>query len=213
MWKVMLECHHVQYITISLAYHGNKVTAETRRSDAYIKVAACLEDEIEVFNSSFVMWVGAHRKYLKAINSWLHHCLLQPEQQIRGRKVTFPPRGAIAPPIFILCHGWVDGMDELPAEQLSTAIKNVASELRACCRSGHHQSKGGGEGNTNVKMEEEDEDEEKNSHLGRLQTSLTKKFDHLSKFAEASVKTYEGIMEKCEKARIDYVSGRIRFLT
>jgi Protein of unknown function (DUF632) len=30
MWKTMLECHHAQFITISLAYHARRSTTQSQ---------------------------------------------------------------------------------------------------------------------------------------------------------------------------------------
>ncbi|KAK8995854.1 hypothetical protein V6N11_076111 [Hibiscus sabdariffa] len=72
MWKVMLECHHSQYITISLAYHSRNSTGALH-GDSRRQIMALLRQEIECFGVSFTDWVNSHASYLEALNGWLQN--------------------------------------------------------------------------------------------------------------------------------------------
>ena len=106
MWKLMLECHHKQFITITLAYHVKDSTSARQGEHHHHRQAAMhLWNEMDSFSSSFRNWVTAHKSYVEALNAWLQKCVLQPPQDRRRRKhkVSFPPRQVVSPPIFILC--------------------------------------------------------------------------------------------------------------
>ncbi|KAK4583991.1 hypothetical protein RGQ29_021928 [Quercus rubra] len=77
MWKAMLECHHAQYITISLAYHSKS-------------------------------------------------------QRSRGRR-SFSPRRVLLPPVFVLCRDWSMGLQALPSDELSNAIKTFLLDFFKLC--------------------------------------------------------------------------------
>ncbi|KAK8490224.1 hypothetical protein V6N12_011371 [Hibiscus sabdariffa] len=76
MWKVMLECHHSQYITISLAYHSRNSTGALH-GDSRRQIMALLRQEIECFGVSFTDWVNSHASYLEALNGWLQNCIIE----------------------------------------------------------------------------------------------------------------------------------------
>ena len=101
MWKLMLECHHKQFITITLAYHVKDSTSARQGEHHHHRQAAMhLWNEMDNFSSSFRNWVTAHKSYVEALNAWLQKCVLQPPQdrRRRKRKVSFPPRQAVSLP-------------------------------------------------------------------------------------------------------------------
>ena len=128
MWKAMLECHHAQYITISLAYHSRN-SMRTLEGDTRREIMAQLLEEFECFGLSFSNCIDSHTSYIEALNVWLQNCILQPRERSKSRK-PFSPRRALAPPIFVLCRDWCAGIKALPSEELSRAIKNFVSDLR-----------------------------------------------------------------------------------
>ncbi|KAE8637163.1 hypothetical protein CSA_004645 [Cucumis sativus] len=121
MWKAMLECHHSQYITISLAYHSKSTAMGTPRADAQRQISIQLQQEIECFGLSFANWINSLASYVGALNGWLQHCI-QPQDRSKSRR-PFSPRRVIAPPIFVLCRDWLIGIDDLPSNELSNAIR------------------------------------------------------------------------------------------
>ncbi|XP_050205497.1 protein ALTERED PHOSPHATE STARVATION RESPONSE 1 [Mercurialis annua] len=210
MWKAMLECHHTQYITISLAYHSRNATG-TPQGDTRRQITQQLLEEIECFGLSFANWVNSHASYVEALNGWLQHCILQPQERSRNRK-PFSPRRALAPPIFVLCRDWSAGLKALPSEELCDAIKNLLSDL--CHLMGqqaeqlHKKEKSLDENNGESECKEEEKNEEPSTNLCSIHASLTKVLDRLNKFAEASLKMYEDIRQKSEAARLAYLNYR-----
>ncbi|XP_012093121.1 protein ALTERED PHOSPHATE STARVATION RESPONSE 1 isoform X2 [Jatropha curcas] len=208
MWKAMLECHHSQYITISLAYHSRNATG-TPQGDTRRQIMAQLQEEIECFGLSFANWVNSLASYVEALNGWLQHCILQPQERSKSRK-PFSPRRAVAPPIFVLCRDWSAGIKALPSEELSNAIKTFLFDL--CDLMDQQVQKKEKSVDANNGESEGKDDDEKNdetsSNLPCIQASLTKVLDRLNKFSEASLKMYEDIRQRSEAARLAYLNCR-----
>ncbi|XP_008803752.2 protein ALTERED PHOSPHATE STARVATION RESPONSE 1-like [Phoenix dactylifera] len=213
MWKAMLECHHSQFITISLAYHM-KNSAASPHSEPYRQALTHLQSELVCFCSSFANWVNAHKSYVGALNTWLQKCILQPKERRKGRKVGFPPRQALSPPIFVLCHDLLAGLASLPSEELCDSIKGIVSVLH----DSFEQQMEGKQTGKNLENPENDGEFENNedekfrraSSLDNLQSSLTRLFDWFTKFSEASLKVYEDVKQGNEIARIAYTNGGLR---
>ncbi|XP_022943262.1 nitrate regulatory gene2 protein-like [Cucurbita moschata] len=209
MWKAMLECHHAQYITISLAYHSKSATMGTPRADVQRQITVQLQQEIESFGLSFANWINSLASYVGALNGWLQHCISRERSKSRR---PFSPRRAIAPPIFILCRDWFAGIKDLPSNELSDAIRGILGELQ-CSIS--QQAELQRKQKQLVEGEEpEGKDEENNdivsSNLSCIHSSLTKVLDWLTKFSEASLKMYEDIRQKSDAARTAYLNYRPR---
>lgn len=212
MWKAMLECHHAQYITISLAYHAKSSTAASQ-SESHKQVVIHLEHEIECFGSSFADWISAHQSYVEALNGWLQNCILQSQERSSRRRWT-APRQAMGPPILILFRDWSAGIKTLPSVDLSDSIKSFVSDLhRSFGQRVEEQQKQQDSNNLDGNQgpeSKEDEKCEKVCNLSSLQASLTRMFDRLTKFSEASLKMYEEIRQVIDSARADHTSGRMR---
>lgn len=206
----MLECHHAQYITISLAYHARSSTG-TPRGDPHRQIMAQLQSEIEYFGLSFADWINSHTSYVEALNGWLQNCILLPQERTKSRR-PFSPRRVLAPPIFVLCRDWLAGAKGLPADELSDAIKQFISDLHQLLRQTEEQQKKEKpfDSNTNGESESKDDEktEDKSLNLGCIHTSLAKVLERLTKFSEASLKMYEDVRQKSEAARIAYSTGR-----
>uniref|UniRef100_A0A5B7BJ21 DUF632 domain-containing protein n=1 Tax=Davidia involucrata TaxID=16924 RepID=A0A5B7BJ21_DAVIN len=213
MWKAMLECHHAQYITISLAYHAKSSTG-TPQGDTHRQILAQLQHEIECFGLSFTHWINSLTSYVEALNGWLQNCILQPRERSKGRRA-FSPRRVLAPPIFVLCRDWSDGIKALPSDELSDAIKAFLSDLRHSMGQQVEElqekqiildssNNGEPEGKDDEKILRDD----RSSNLSCIHASLTRVLDRLTKFSETSLKMYEDIRQKSEKARSAYSNYR-----
>ncbi|XP_020216777.1 nitrate regulatory gene2 protein [Cajanus cajan] len=209
MWKTMLECHHAQYITISLAYHSRSLT-RTLEGNTRREIMAQLLEEFECFGLSFSNWINSQTSYIKSLNGWLQNCVLQPRERSKSTK-PFSPRRALAPPIFVLCRDWSSWVKALPSEELSHAIQYFVSDLHCMIKqhdrdlnekqnSSISSTSGGIESKTNV----ESDDDFASSHLCCIHTSLIKVIHQLTKFSEVSLKMYEDIRQKSEVAQTAY---------
>ena len=208
MWKSMLECHHKQFITITLAYHV-KSSTPVQQGEHDRQAALNLLYEMDIFSSSFRNWVTAHQSYVEALNAWLQKCVLQPPQdrRRRKRKVSFPPRQAVSPPIFILCRDWLTLTESLPADELCKSIKDVMQLLRDSFEHQDDQNKPKSESQECGMLENNEQEEAKSGSVPAaegLQSRLTMVLDRLTKFSEASLKCYEELKQNYEIARDDY---------
>ncbi|KAL1569617.1 protein ALTERED PHOSPHATE STARVATION RESPONSE 1-like [Salvia divinorum] len=211
MWKAMLECHHSQYITISLAYH-TKSSAVAPLGETQRQIINQLQEEVEYFGLSFADWINSYTSYVESLNSWLQNCILQPRER-KGRRAFSPTRRPLAPSIFILCRDWSAGIKSLPSEEVSDAIKAFLADLRRTVRNQLEEpckAVNTGESQTDEAdgKVEEDKDGDRPSHISCVQPSLTKVLDRLTKFSEASVKMCEDIWQKCDTARNAYENYR-----
>ncbi|TYK16746.1 DUF632 domain-containing protein/DUF630 domain-containing protein [Cucumis melo var. makuwa] len=207
MWKAMLECHHAQYITISLAYHSKSTAMGTPRADAQRQISVQLRQEIECFGLSFANWINSLASYVGALNGWLQHCI-QPQERSKSRR-PFSPRRVIAPPIFVLCRDWLIGIDDLPSNELSNAIRAFLAELNcSISQQAELQRKQKlVEANTGEELEGKgNENNTFSSNLSCIHSSLTKVLDRLTKFSEASLKMYEDVRQKSEAAQSTYLN-------
>ncbi|KAL0344378.1 UNVERIFIED_CONTAM: Nitrate regulatoryprotein [Sesamum angustifolium] len=210
MWKAMLEWHHSQYITISLAYHA-KSSSVAPPGETQRQIINQLQDEVEYFGLSFTDWVNSYTSYVEALNSWLQNCILQPRERYKGRRA-FSPRRYLAPPIFVLCRDWSAGIKSLPSQEVSDAIKAFLSDLRNSIR---HQAEESRKTETTINLQNNEadgenkaENEDRPSNISCIQASLTRVLDRLTKFSESSVKMCEDIKQKCDSARTAYDNYR-----
>ncbi|KAJ0454209.1 hypothetical protein HanIR_Chr15g0737541 [Helianthus annuus] len=201
MWKAMLECHHAQYITISLAYHlkKSKTQEETKK-----QIMDELQHKIECFGLSFADMVNSQTSYVESINGWVQNCIIQPKQSTKRR--AFSPRRTTGPPLFVICRDWSAGIQGLPAQQLSDAIKAFLSHLQQ--HSVDDEPETGLNGEEDKGEEATPNDDETSVKLRSMHASLTKVLDGLTKFAECSLKMYEDIKQKSEKAQKAYSNYR-----
>lgn len=183
MWKAMLECHHSQYITISLAYHCRNSSKTAAENALKRRILSELVEETECFALSFVDLVKRMTSYVEALNGWLHNCVLLPqERSTRNRRPPWSPRRVLAPPIFVLCRDWLAGIKSLPSDELSGSIKEFSLDMEML-----GEEKGG-----SVMV----------SDLSSVHSSLAKLIERLKKFSEASLKMYEDVKVKSEAARV-----------
>lgn len=210
MWKAMLECHHAQYITISLAYHSKNSTA-TPQGDTRQQSMDQLLQEVECFGISFADWINSHTSYVEALNGWLQHSILQPRERSKSRR-PFSPRRVLAPPIFVLSRDWVAGIRALESEELTAAIRAFLLDLHGMVEHQaevHKRTIDLKDGEPEIKDDENSRDS--SSNLSCMHSSLTKVLDRLTKFSEASLKMYEDTRQKSEAARTAYSNFKPRY--
>ncbi|KQK18213.1 nitrate regulatory gene2 protein isoform X1 [Brachypodium distachyon] len=212
MWKAMLECHLKQFITISLAYHVKSSTS-VQQGEHHRQAAQYLWNEMDCFLSSFKIWVTAQKSYVEALNAWLQKCILQPPQdrRRRKRKVSFPPRQALSPPIFVLCADWLSRMESLPTDELCKSIKDVMLLLRDSFEYQPDQHKPRSEPHSRSESQEcgmlENNEQETCggvASLEGLQSKLTTVLNCLTEFAKASLKDHEELKQNYEMAHVAY---------
>ncbi|RWW32947.1 hypothetical protein GW17_00002340 [Ensete ventricosum] len=209
MWKAMLECHHAQFITITLAYLMKSSTAAAL-GEPCRQALNHLINEMGSFSHTFSNWISAYKSYVEALSTWLQKCVLQPQERRKGRRVIFPPRQAISPPIFVLCNSWLLGLKSLPSKDLCDSIEDIMSTLHDSFEQPTEVEQAG-------KMADEPENSRgfdgkqvqdcgRPSNLDELKTGLTRLFDRLTKFSETSLKVHEDVKQGIEIASIAYAN-------
>ncbi|CAN7108174.1 unnamed protein product [Brassica rapa subsp. narinosa] len=187
MWKAMLECHHSQYITISLAYHCRNTSKTGPENALKRRIWSELLEETECFGLSFADLVNSMTSYVEALNCWLHNCVLLPQERSTRNRRPWSPRRVLAPPIFVLCRDWSAGMKSLPSDELSRSIKEFSTDMEML----------GEEKEDSVLVSED---------LSSVHSSLAKLLERLKKFSEASLKMYEDVKVKSEEAVVAYTN-------
>ncbi|GMH05911.1 hypothetical protein Nepgr_007751 [Nepenthes gracilis] len=206
MWKIMLECHHAQYLTISLTYHPRIGTA-THGGETRKQAIAQLQYEFECFGLSFACWVHSHTLYVEFLNGWLQSCIMPPQESCRSRWPISPHR-SLAPPIFVLCHDWAAAVKTLPSSEAIDAIHKLLSDLQQtedCLKSQKVPHL-----NRDAEMERKEVATNGSaSSMSRIHASLGKVLDRLAKFSEACLKLYEETGQKSEAAPSAYSNCKI----
>lgn len=208
----MLECHHAQYITISLAYHSKSLSG-TPQGDTRRQITSQLQHEIECFGLGFANWINSLTSYVEALNGWLQNCIA-PQERSRGRRSFSPRRVLVAHPVFVLCRDWSAGLQALPSDELSNAIKtfllDVCQLMDQQALLSQKKQKSAEAENEEPESKDAEKDDDSSSNLCGNHTSLTKVLEQLNKFSEASLKMYEDIRQKGEAARIAYLNCKPR---
>ncbi|KAI3920007.1 hypothetical protein MKW98_001263 [Papaver atlanticum] len=203
MWKTMLECHHAQYITISLAYHSKSSTTQAC-GEQYRQALNHFQCAIGCFITSFAGWIDAHKSYVEAVNGWLQNCILLPRERFKGRRV-FSPRRALAPPIFVLCRDWSAGIKALPSRGIAHAFEALFSVLHQLEKELKKQEQLDKRNGPNG----DDRKNDKPSNLIVIHPNLNIALDRLTKFAEASLKMCECIRQASEMAEVAYTNCKV----
>ncbi|CAM8921978.1 unnamed protein product [Rhodiola kirilowii] len=215
MWKAMLECHHAQYITISLAYQAKGATS-TPHNHKHHEILSQLRDEVECFGLSFTNWINSHTSYVESLNGYLQNCIMLPQERSKSRR-PFSPRRVLAPPIFVLCRDWSVGVQSLPSTELGDAIKLFLTDIYRVMerqeKEEHKKQKTPETSNVDDESNNKGEKEIQNivpssSNLNSIQSGLTKVLDKLTKFSEASLKMCDEVRQKSEAARTAYSNFR-----
>lgn len=207
----MLECHHAQFITISLAYL-TKCSTEMSPGEPHRQALVHVRNKLSYFNHSFSNCINAYKLYVEALSSWLQKCILQPQERRKGRRAAvFPPRQALSPPIFVLCNDWLLGLKSLPARELCDSIEDVIAillhESFEQTVEGELSGKVAGQPECNQGSEAKQEQNcGRHSSLHELKASLTRLFDRLAKFSETSLRVHEDVKQASEIAYIAYAS-------
>ncbi|KAL1563888.1 protein ALTERED PHOSPHATE STARVATION RESPONSE 1-like [Salvia divinorum] len=130
-WKIMLESHEIQrkiifeVTTFSCPSYG-KFCNETHRL-----ATLQLETELRNWRTCFTEYVSAQKSYVEALFWWLSK-FVAPEVEFysRGRASALPCR-LNGPPLLVLCHDWLESMNNLPEKAVSVAIRGCSKDVRA----------------------------------------------------------------------------------
>lgn len=207
MWEVMFECHKAQFQLISACHRRGNIKLNMH-SELHRQVTSHLEDELSALASSLTKWITGQRSYIKAIHEWLEKCVVLPRPSKRKRRAHQQPvLRNLGPPIYATCSIWLEKLEALPAKEVSSSIKALASDVARFLprqeKKNHHRSKKHGPGeNQNDQQEETLED--CGPGFDRFRTSLEGFAGQLNQFAESSVEMYEELKQRIQQAKINY---------
>ncbi|KAK8646341.1 hypothetical protein V6N13_120133 [Hibiscus sabdariffa] len=123
MWKVILECHSCQYQKVTEAKCLDAITLNENLSDTHLEVTMKLKLELQNWILSFSSWIEAQRGYVKALNGWLHRCLLYEPEDIAAEGVSsFSSGGFGAPPVSVILNQWSEVMDRVLEKEAAEAM-------------------------------------------------------------------------------------------
>ncbi|XP_042446088.1 protein ROLLING AND ERECT LEAF 2-like [Zingiber officinale] len=104
MWRVMSECHHIQYQAISQAKNLDSVVSGGKFSDA--DAIKRIELVMAEWITNFSIWVTAQKMYVNALNGWLMKGIAYEPEVTDDGEVPFSPGRLGAPPVFVICNYW-----------------------------------------------------------------------------------------------------------
>ncbi|GMI91387.1 hypothetical protein like AT1G20530 [Hibiscus trionum] len=140
MWKVMLECHSCQYQKVMEAKCLDFITLNENLDDAHLEVTMKLKLELQNWILSFSSWIEAQRGFVKALNGWLHRCLLYEPEEIAVEGVSsFSSSGCGGvPPLFLILNQWSKAMDRVLEKEAAEAMHGFWKTINQMLE--HHNS-------------------------------------------------------------------------
>lgn len=130
MWKVLLECHHIQFQAISEAKGLDSFASSGKLNDTRLSAVVDLELELLRWTGNFASWISAQKNYVKALNGWLVLGLhYEPEVTADGIPPYSPGRIG-APPVFVICNSWSQALDRLSEMEVINAMQAFSANLR-----------------------------------------------------------------------------------
>eukprot|EP00268_Persea_americana_P015805 TRINITY_DN1743_c0_g1_i3.p1 TRINITY_DN1743_c0_g1~~TRINITY_DN1743_c0_g1_i3.p1 ORF type:complete len:785 (-),score=173.33 TRINITY_DN1743_c0_g1_i3:708-3062(-) len=225
MWEMMLKSHKLQYSIILIAYN-NGSSKISIQSESHRQATIHLENELKALSASFINWIGAHKFYLVAIDSWLKKCNSHQQQKSsRGRQLhlQFSHRRFVElePPIFIICSEWLNVVKGLEVKGVADSIKELVAvtarylpqkdetlrKNRSSTFSSVPWKVDGSNGTVHTDRNEATVDW--NSGFPGLKSSLEGFFNELKDIADSSVKKYADLRLKIEEAHSKYNDPRM----
>ncbi|XP_047944468.1 protein ALTERED PHOSPHATE STARVATION RESPONSE 1-like [Salvia hispanica] len=130
-WKIMLESHEIQSKIIFEVTTFSCPSYRKFCSENHRLATLQLETELRNWRSCFMEYLSAQKRYAEALFGWLSK-FVAPEVEFysRGRASALPCR-LNGPPLLVLCHDWLESMNNLPEKAVSDAIRSCSRDVRA----------------------------------------------------------------------------------
>ncbi|CAH1443087.1 unnamed protein product [Lactuca virosa] len=124
MWKLIVKCHRKQFQVVSSSKTWNlKANISPRSDNATIELIIVVLSWCKHFED----WINAQKSFVNSLNAWLQECI---DHESEVTNIPFSPGRIGAPPIFMICNDWYNGVKRVSEEHVSTAIRVFASNLR-----------------------------------------------------------------------------------
>ncbi|EHA8588851.1 nitrate regulatory gene2 protein [Cocos nucifera] len=129
MWRVMLECHHIQYQAVSEAKNLDSIVSGGKLNDSHMEATKQLELELLDWVGNFFAWVYAQKSFVKALNGWLVKGLHYVPEVTDDGVPPFSPGRLGAPPVFVICNCWSQTMDRISEAEVVDAMKSFSASV------------------------------------------------------------------------------------
>ncbi|CAN1240433.1 Protein ALTERED PHOSPHATE STARVATION RESPONSE 1 [Linum grandiflorum] len=129
MWRSMLRCHQKQFQAI-MESKVRSLKANTLQRDSGLKATLELEMELVEWCSRFNNWIKTQKSYVESLNGWLLRCIVQEPEETADGVAPFSPSRMGAPPIFVICNDWYEGMLRVSEKGVENAMLDFASNLQ-----------------------------------------------------------------------------------
>ncbi|XP_010941397.1 uncharacterized protein [Elaeis guineensis] len=129
MWRVMLECHHIQCQAVSEAKNLDSIVSGGKLNDSHMEATKQLELELLDWVGNFFAWVYAQKSFVKALNGWLVKGLHYVPEVTDDGVPPFSPGRLGAPPVFVICNCWSQTMDRISEAEVVDAMKSFSASV------------------------------------------------------------------------------------
>ncbi|XP_074556506.1 uncharacterized protein LOC141812374 isoform X2 [Curcuma longa] len=127
MWRVMSECHHIQYQAISQAKNLAAVVTGGKFSDA--DAIKHIELVLAEWITNFSIWVSAQKMYVNALNGWLMKGIAYEPEVTDDGEVPFSPGRLGAPPVFVICNYWSSSINMVSERDVAKAAQSFIDSV------------------------------------------------------------------------------------
>ncbi|CAI0393138.1 unnamed protein product [Linum tenue] len=129
MWRSMLRCHQKQFQAI-MESKARSLKANTLQRDSGLKATLDLEMELVEWCTRFNNWIKTQKSYIESLNEWLLRCIHQEPEETADGVAPFSPSRMGAPPIFVICNDWFQGMVRVSEKGVESTMLDFASNLQ-----------------------------------------------------------------------------------
>ncbi|KAL6844895.1 hypothetical protein ACP4OV_025554 [Aristida adscensionis] len=129
MWNVMLECHQIQLHAISQAKNIDSMINAAKFGDAHMELIKRLELQLLDWIACFAAWVNAQKNYVRTLNAWLRKGVDYVPEVTEDGEPPFSPGRLGAPPIFVICNTWAEGVKRVSEKEVVEAMQAFASNV------------------------------------------------------------------------------------
>ncbi|KAG6502882.1 protein ALTERED PHOSPHATE STARVATION RESPONSE 1-like [Zingiber officinale] len=130
MWKVISECHHIQYQAISETKNMDSIVSGGKLSDnTHPDTVKQLELAMAEWIANFSAWVSAQKIYISALNEWLKKGIHYEPEVTDDGVVPFSPGRLGAPPVFVICNYWSSSIEMVSEKAVVKAAKDFVDTV------------------------------------------------------------------------------------
>lgn len=137
----MLDCHSCPCQKVMEAKCLDVITLNENLNDTHLEVAVKLKLELQNFVLSLSSWIETQRGYVKALNGWLHRCLLYEPEEIAADGVSsLSSSGCGVPPAFVILNQWSEVMDRLLEKEVVEAVNTFFISINQVLEQQHNST-------------------------------------------------------------------------